>query len=190
MKYIIVCILYTIVCILHTGCAINYKPETKAIIPTTERIELSGTFDNKPVTMSGKAVIKEGVLNLGTIVLKLNYRDSNGILSVLSNLWGMLQCWFWDLIIVTLLIALLTELLGNFLRPGGVKIPKMIWSVAIAVLSVIIYRVLLSSGWVYVFTLNGVCCVFANIGWHYLVNTFKVQKLGGWLKGTTTIAGM
>ena len=153
---------FIILWIILGGCFTTGVSMNKAIVPKVEKIVLSGKIDMKTgdVKLEGSAKLVGETLTAP--IQKPNYRRHDGIAVVFNELWNLLKCWFWDLIIVTLLITLFTELLGNsYLK----MIPKMIVSILVGILISFVYIVVLRADWGYAFTLNGMCILSSNVGW-------------------------
>lgn len=180
MKYRYLIYLLIICSLFGSGCISEVVLKKNTIVPYTDTITLSGTISGASVALTGSSVIKERASSkMEQDAGKPNYRQPVWIRQIVDNFVNLLKCWFWDLLIVTLLIAVLTEMLGNFIRPYGIKIPKLLWSVSLAGISALFYRLFMASGWTYAIALNGLACFTANIGWHYFVNLLKIQRVVG-----------
>ncbi|MFH1231552.1 MAG: hypothetical protein V1709_08675 [Planctomycetota bacterium] len=162
-----------------TGCGtINYKP-TILKNPVSEKIntiELTGTATGKvanedvklDLILSGEGTVVHIVKKEEKIMEETNYWAWDTIKGIFINIGTLLWIWLWHIIAVTLLIALMTELLGLWNKAG--KIGKRGLSIFWGIIGVVFYCLVFKADFWVAVIFNAGCVLLANFGWEIFVN--------------------
>jgi hypothetical protein len=150
---------------------------TSALQGSVYNIELTGQGEVNHVKVAAPVTAEVPVTN---------YRTWAGLKVLGDDIWRFLTELCWDIICLTLIIALLTEFAtkGLALIPGLSlvrvlldKLPKVFKSLVYGFLVALGYKWIMKADFSYALVMGGVCVLFANVGWEWLVN-----KLGPKIK--------